>query len=152
MSFRTGADILNWVDRELEESRNDTIHDFLAYLAGQMIEMNKAKNNEIKGFLKWLGREIGAKIEELTNKSAIKEYHEHDLDHLLEVLKKNKKKLTLDPSVRNSQELLEDHFVKSLSILHPLKESLRATDELIDDIVYKLYGLTEDEIKIVKGE
>jgi hypothetical protein len=24
-------------------------------------------------------------------------------------------------------------------------------DELIDDIVYELYGLTEDETKIVKG-
>ncbi len=26
------------------------------------------------------------------------------------------------------------------------------TDDLIDEIVYKLYGLTEEEIAVVKGE
>jgi type II restriction/modification system DNA methylase subunit YeeA len=31
-----------------------------------------------------------------------------------------------------------------------LKEKLRKTDWLIDQIVYKLYGLTEEEIKIVE--
>ena len=49
------------------------------------------------------------------------------------------------------QELLENHYTKSMSILEPLKARIKATDELIDEIVYKLYGLTEDEIKIVKG-
>jgi low affinity Fe/Cu permease len=39
-----------------------------------MIEMNKAKNEEIKGFLKWLEREIGTEIDTLANKTAIKEY------------------------------------------------------------------------------
>jgi type II restriction/modification system DNA methylase subunit YeeA len=33
-----------------------------------------------------------------------------------------------------------------------LKEKLRKTDWLIDQIVYKLYGLTEEEIKIVEGK
>jgi len=32
-----------------------------------------------------------------------------------------------------------------------LKEKLRKTDYLIDQIVYRLYGLTEEEIKIVEG-
>ena len=40
---------------------------------------------------------------------------------------------------------------ESLSGLLPLKERLRKTDWLIDQIVYKLYGLSEDEIKIVEG-
>jgi type II restriction/modification system DNA methylase subunit YeeA len=33
-----------------------------------------------------------------------------------------------------------------------LKEKLRKTDWLIDQIVYKLYGLTEEEIKIVEEQ
>ena len=32
----------------------------------------------------------------------------------------------------------------------PFKEKLRKTDWVIDQIVYKLYGLTEDEIKLVE--
>jgi hypothetical protein len=108
---------LNWVTDELKGGRNDTVHDFLAYLAEQMIELNKAKGNEIKGFVKWLEREIGAEIEDLSNKTAIKEYHEHSFEYLLDVLKKNKKKLTIDPSNRKTQELLERHFQKSMSVL-----------------------------------
>jgi len=33
-----------------------------------------------------------------------------------------------------------------------LEEKLRKTDWLIDQIVYKLYGLTEAEIKIVEDK
>ena len=148
----TFQEILKWVDCELAENRSDTVHDFLAYLAEQMIEMNKAKNEEIKGFLKWLEREIGTRIDTLTNKTAIKEYHDNDFNHLLDVLKKNKNRFSIDPSDRKKQELLEKYFVKSLSILEPLKDKIKSTDNLINQIVYKLYGLTEEEVKIVEGK
>ncbi|HHT9116868.1 MAG TPA: Eco57I restriction-modification methylase domain-containing protein, partial [Candidatus Wunengus californicus] len=143
-------DILPAVKTCLHE-KSDVVHDLLAYLAEQMIEMNKKKNEETKGFLKWFEREISAEIDSLANKTAIKEYHEHDFNQLLEVLKKNRNKVSVDSSDRKTQELLENQFTKSMSILEPLKARIKAIDELIDEIVYKLYGLTEDEIKIVKG-
>ena len=37
-----------------------------------------------------------------------------------------------------------------MSSLEPLKSRIKATDELIDEIVYRLYGLTEEDIKIVR--
>ena len=149
MSFRG---ILEWVENELKENRSDTVHDFLAYLAEQMIEMNKAKNGEIKGFLKWLKREIGTEIDTLSNKTAIKEYHDHDFEHLLEVLKKNKSKLVIDPSTRKFQESFEKNFNESTTVLLPLKDKIRLTDNLIDQIIYKLYGLTDEEIATVEGK
>ena len=39
-----------------------------------------------------------------------------------------------------------------MSIPEPLKARIKKTDELIDEIVYRLYGQTEEEIKVVKGE
>jgi len=39
-----------------------------------------------------------------------------------------------------------------MSILDPLKARIKDTDKLIDEIVYRLYGLTEEEIKIVDGK
>ena len=116
-----------------------------------MIELNKAKNEEIKGFLKWLEREIGIGIDTLTNKTAIKEYHDNDFNHLIDVFKKNKNKISVDPTNRKIQESLEKNFNESLSVLQPLKAKIKATDNLIDQIVYKLYGLTQDEIEIVEG-
>ncbi len=144
-------ELLSFVDLQLKQNRSDVIHDILAFLAGQMIEMNKARNEEIKGFLKWLEREIGAGIEDLTNKTAIKEYHDYNFEHILDVLKKNKNKISIDPSDRKKQELLEKHFAKSMETLHPLKGKIETTDKLIDKIVYKLYGLTSEEIGVVEG-
>ena len=97
--------------------------------------MNKKKNEEIKGFLKWLEREIGVEIDNLANKTAVKEYHETDFNQLLEVLKKSRNKVSIDPSERKIQELLENQFAKSKLILEPLKAKIKATNELIDEIV-----------------
>lgn len=145
------CEMVSFVETGLAAKRSDVIHDILAFLAEQMIEINKKKIDEIKGFLKWFEREIQADIETLTNKTAIKEYHEHTFEQLLDVLKQNKKKLSVDPSDRNKQELFEKHFIGSIERLNPLKAQIEATDKLIDQIVYKLYGLTEDEIKIAEN-
>jgi len=135
-----------------EKEKSDVVHDFLAFLAEQMIEMNKEKNREIKNFLKWLEREIGTEIENLKNKTVLKEYHNRDFNKLLEVLKKNRKIITIDPSDRKVQEHLEKEFNRSMSVLEPLKAKIKETDKLIDEIVYRLYGLTEEEIEIVEGK
>lgn len=145
-------ELISFLDLQLKNNRSDVIHDILAFLAGQMIEMNKTKNEEIKGFLKWHEREIGYEIDELTGKTAIKDYHKFGFETLLTALKKNKQKLSIDPSSRKFQEKLEKHFKESKSVLAPLKNKIKATDNLIDQIVYRLYGLTDEEITIVEGE
>jgi len=47
--------------------------------------------------------------------------------------------------------LLRSEFEGSKKKLDPLMERIEKTDELIDAGVYKLYGLTDEEIGIVKG-
>ena len=134
-----------------EQEKSDVVHDLLAFLAEQMLEMNKQKQAEIKGFLCWLEGEVGAKVEDLTPKTKIQSYYEHDYQDFLAVLKKNRKLLGVNPASREVSELLKDEFAKSVGKLGPLRERVRQTDELIDAIVYRLYGLSEEEIRIVKG-
>ena len=78
-------------------------------------------------------------------------YYEHDYDSFLAVLKKNRKKLQIDPARCEPAEALKAEFEGSMGELGPLRERIRQTDELIDEVVYKLYGLTEEEIGIVEG-
>ena len=130
--------------------QSDVIHDLLAFLAEKMIEYNKEKNKETKSFLGWLEREVGIKVEDLTGKTIIKKYHETTGDNLIIILRKNKKKLHIDTSRRDFQDRLFTEFDKSLQKLIPLNHKIEITDHLIDQIVYKLYGLTEAEIKIVE--
>ena len=67
------------------------------------------------------------------------------------MLKKNRKKLAIDPARREPAEALQAEFEGSLAKLQPLRERIRQTDGLIDAVVYRLYGLTEEEIGIVEG-
>ncbi|MCL1469160.1 hypothetical protein [Argonema antarcticum] len=125
-----------------------------------MIDLNKQKQTEIKSFLQWLERFIGCPVDTLTNKSKIQNYlgdYSKDephlsFDELIEVLKKNKKKLKIDPVARKEQQPLEKEYQASLDTLLPIKMQLMRCDKLIDKIVYQLYGLTEEEIAIVENK
>jgi uncharacterized protein (UPF0305 family) len=134
-----------------EQEKSDVVHDLLAFLAKRMLEMNKQKQQEIKGFLGWLEGYVGAKLEDLNTKTKIQSYYKHDYEDLLAVLKKNRKKLAIDPVRREPGEALRAEYEGSVGKLLPLLEMIRQTDELIDAIVYRLYGLTEEEIRIVAG-
>ena len=134
-----------------EQERSDVVHDLLAFLAERMLEMNKQKQKEIKGFLGWLEGEVGTKINDLSPKTKILRYYDSDFYDFYAVLKKNKNRLSINPIRREKSELLKDEFQKSADKLEPLREKIKQTDRLIDRVVYKLYGLTEEEIRIVDG-
>jgi hypothetical protein len=68
------------------------------------------------------------------------------------VLRKNRKKLAIDPARREPGEALRAGFEGSVGKLLPLLERISQTDELIDAIVQRLYGLTEEKIRIAKGD
>jgi hypothetical protein len=125
-------------------------------------ELNKQKQTETKGFLTWLERLIGTEIDNLTNKSKIQNYlgdyykqnqgdNHLTLDELISILKKNQKKLQIDPTARKEQETLAKEYQSSLNKLLPTKKQLKQCDWLIDEIVYRLYGLTEEEKAIIQG-
>jgi RNAse (barnase) inhibitor barstar len=135
-----------------DPERSDVVHDLLAFLAEQMVEMNKAKGEEVRGFLRYLEREIGVEIDTLKNKTAIQSYFGLSLDGLLDILKKNRRSIPINLSDRNFQESLEREFTNSLATLNPLLTRIQQTDALIDQVVYQLYGLTDEEIVVVEGE
>jgi hypothetical protein len=59
--------------------------------------------------------------------------------------------LAIDPARREPAEALRAEFEATVGKLGPLRERIKRTDELIDAIVYRLYGLSEEEIRIVEG-
>lgn len=142
-------ELIKWVRCELSENRNDTIHDFLSYLGKLMIDMNNDKLTLANGFLHWLENEIvKGPIDGLKNKTKIDEFHDHPVNTLVEVLKQNK--CIPDPAPSKILNLIEKEFKDIMERLSPLKEKIKTTDHLIDQIVYKLYGLTQEEIQVVE--
>lgn len=145
----------------------DIIHDFLSYLSEQMTEMMKKKERGIRLFLIWLENILhilsdnqgNTGINALTGKSFMSNYpgnylkNEESLSFngLMDILHKNHSRIGISLSDNKIVSNLKSEYEKSLTILLPIKEKLKKTDWLIDQIVYKLYGLTEEEIKIVEG-
>lgn len=72
-------------------------------------------------------------------------------EELLEILRKNKSKLGVSLSDTKLVDQLRETYEASLEKVLPLKERLASTDALIDQVVYRLYGLTEKEIGVVEG-
>ena len=65
--------------------------------------------------------------------------------------KANAKKLNVDLHSRKLQEeILRPEFKRSTQKLTPIFHAIESTDSLIDRIVYKLYGHTGEEIRIME--
>lgn len=151
----------------MEPEQSDVVHDLLAFLAEEMIRLNKEKRALMREFLDWLVEKLrigpdkdGRKgIEVLTGKSKLADYPgdyqkgEPPLDFggLVEILQKNKGKLGVKLSNDGFVDQLKVRYEESLGRVLPLKGQLEKTDRLIDGVVYRLYGLTEEEVGVVEG-
>ena len=154
--------LLDFIDLRLavKPEESDVIHDLLATLAEQMIELNKQKQGEMKRFIGWLEGVLKVSVDELTGKSKLRNYigdyqkGEFELSYaeLEDMLYKNRNKIGISTNDARPMAKIRDEYEKSLAILRPLKSQLAWTDSLIDQIVYRLYGLTEEEIRVVEGK
>jgi len=136
---------------DIEHEQSDVVHDLLAFLVEEMPQLHKEKQSKIKGFLAWLEKEIlKGSVEDQKNKTRIKDFHNNTFEELLDVLKKNK--VVKDPCPANVRDTIASEFSSAVNALTPLKARIKATDDLIDQIVYRLYELTDAEIAIMEGQ
>jgi len=147
-----------WLDARLsaEPQQADVVHDSLAFLAEQMIEMNKTKQDEARGFLDWLADYTGLPVDDWALKTHLRRYYEHDWAEVQRVLKRNQRKLPkvaldVDAYKNVPTAKIRAAWERSMDTLRPLLTRIEATDRLIDQVMYQLYGLTEEEIAIVEG-
>lgn len=140
--------------------KTDVVHDFLAYLAERMIELNKQRQAEMKRLLGWLEGVLKVSVDELTGKSKVRNYigdYQKDEPELTfaeldDILFKNKNKVKVSLNDSRLMAKVRDEYEKSLAVLRPIKSALKWTDDLIDQVVYRLYGLSPEEIAIVEGK
>ncbi|MEA3376601.1 MAG: TaqI-like C-terminal specificity domain-containing protein, partial [Chloroflexota bacterium] len=152
------------------EGKSDVVHDLLAYLAEQMIAMNEEKQERIKAF--WDDLEAACE-----SPGTFEDLHEHgkweqslwkDPACRPYVDKESRSTRHLDESLGWDEACYEafagmlagktsvarpmiDVYRKHHAAYKALVERIEATDRLIDQIVYRLYGLTEEEIAVVQG-
>lgn len=162
--------VVTFVEERLsaQQEESDVVHDLLAFLAEQMIDLNERKQAEQKRFLDWLqgalkinrDRQEKTGLDALTGKGRLRSYlgdyqtNEPELSYeeMEDILFKNRSRIGIGLSDSHFSSRLRMEYDKSLAILRPIKEQLSRTDNLIDQVVYKLYSLTEEEIVIVEDD
>ncbi|MCI0698482.1 hypothetical protein L0337_41600 [candidate division KSB1 bacterium] len=109
----------------------EALNALLAFLAEEMIRLNQDKQAEIKRLPGWLEKKVRLQ------------------DGIDQKRTKTSQEVNLGQSLLAGE--LKKEYEAFLAKLLPLKERLALTDKLIDQVVYKLYGLTEEEVAIVEG-
>ena len=109
-------------------------------LADTMLSLNFQLQEKRSRFLRRLSENIeGVKIT-----SALQAFDTMDFKGFVAELKKQKIKLTL-----SQQDEWEEYFNQRVAECQTLSAQIKATDNEIDNKVFDLYGLTEEERKIV---
>ena len=128
------------IPSKLVNEREITI--MLSDLADRMLALNKDLQSKRARFL----RRLQDNMPEVKVTGALETFDTLDFAGFVAELKKQKIKLSLV-----QQDEWEDYFRDYKAALNDLSAQIAATDKEIDERVYALYGLTEDEIKTIEG-
>ena len=112
--------------------------------ADQMLLLNKKLQETKQNFIKELD------LEKITKKLQNFEELEFD-DFVKECAKAKKLKFAGKLEERNFKQEWQALFENDKTLASQLQDEISKTDKEIDQMVYKLYDLTKDEIKIVEG-
>ena len=113
--------------------------------ADKMLSLNKNLQETKQNFLNELG------LEKLTKK--LQNFEELTFDEFIaEYTKALKLKFADKLAERNFKQEWQALFENDKTIASTLKTEIQITDKEIDKMVYELYGLSDEEIKIVEGE
>ncbi len=106
-----------------------------------------SKSNELQETAQKFQRTIQRKfnLEELPDK--LQNWHLISYSDFIKELGKKKIKLSLSDEAE-----WEDYFLQESQKVLAVKQQIDSTDKEIDQMVYQLYGLTDEEINIVEGE
>ena len=115
----------------------------LSELADSMLSLNVDLQQKRQRFLRRLQDNLG--VQKVT--AALERFDELDFKVFVAELKKQKISLSLA-----QQDEWEDYFNQYKAECNSLSAQIAATDKEIDQMVYDLYGLSDDEIKVVEGE
>jgi hypothetical protein len=153
----TAFHVFSGAGSSIDRQQTDVLHDLLGFLAEEMTQLHEAKRSEVKAFTAWLQEYVGVGLENLKNRTKLGDYHalEGGWAEFAAALDQNRAAVQqakgIDVTRREPREAIREEYEASMTRLRPLLRKIELTDRLIDLIVYRLYGLTDEEIAIVEG-
>ena len=125
---------------DLSESEFEIVKNSLENLADTMLTLNQQLQEKRTRFL----RRLSDNLEGVKITTALQTFDQLDFKGLMAELKKQKIHIPV-----KEQDEWEDFFNERVAECQKISAQIKATDEEIDNKVFDLYGLTEEERKIV---
>ena len=116
-------------------------------ISKKMIHLNKEITQNINKFSSYLKSNF--QIKKLSNK--LQNWHELEFADFIKELNKTIKKASGEKLTKKDEMEWMELFDDYKSQANYFKEQIDKTDKEIDQMVYQLYGLTEEEIQIVEN-
>ena len=126
---------------KLDNSANKDLADELSSLADKMLSLNKDLQAKRARFI----RRLQDNMPDIKITGTLETFDSLDFAGFVAELKKQKIKLSLV-----QQDEWEEYFGQYKTDCEELKSSIAATDAEINNRVYALYGLTDDEIQLIE--
>ena len=114
------------------------MHSFSKFQQMVSLFKNKTIQQKLQNFLKLIQHEYG--LEKISKK--LEKFYELDFDDFVKALK------VKDLSLEKKGELME-FFEKNKKEVSKIKNEINKQDGIIDEMVFELYGIREEERKIV---
>lgn len=112
-----------------------------------MLSLNKSLQELSSKFSKYFSGQF--KLEKLTSK--LEKWYELSFEEFIKEINKTIKTQKGTPLTKKDEFDWIDLFEENKQKANKLQTEIAATDKTIDKMVYELYGLTEEEIKIVEN-
>ena len=120
-------------------------HEEMGKLADQMLELNKELQQKKNKFINRVKDNLFATMGHVPLSKKTDTFYNFDFKTFVAELKKKKVVLSL-----LQQDEWEEYFTAYKKEINNLQSQISATDKEIDQMVYQLYELTDEEIKIVE--
>jgi hypothetical protein len=138
---------------------DDVARDVLVWLARRVTKGMQARQEERAGFLHWLSGQLGTDWEDLSGSTNLARYDQREFDEVWDALSQPANVATYKATAqrgfrgrsRRLREAVEREYEKSVGKLRRRQATLDRDQRLIDHIVYRLYGLTDEEIAVVES-
>ncbi|MFX1250417.1 MAG: Eco57I restriction-modification methylase domain-containing protein [Promethearchaeota archaeon] len=128
------------------------VYHLIIFLSKRITYWCQKLQEERKLFLNWMQTNWNFNINSINGKSYLIQYWKYDVEKVLEVLKRNKRRLSEDPRTKNFIQQLKIGFRNSISKNTFIYEIISQTLPLMEALIFRLYKLTFGEVNLILKE
>jgi hypothetical protein len=131
--------------------RSDVVHDLLAFLAEEMMALNKQKQALVRKALDGVAAETGLPVEGWKLKTKVQKFWQEPDSEWVRAMRDRGNVKRFSASGPPVERAVVARLTEAGEALAPVLARIGATDALIDQVVYRLYGLSAEEVAVVEG-